>query len=141
MSIIESRRMHRHARSGFIARVALAGAATALSCLIAPVASARDAVTAGSTIATHVVRYADLDLSSQAGARQLYARLQNASELVCGVQDDARYLKLKRLHDTCVTETLADAVEQVNHARVSALHAAVKRSRVAQSGSGAQASG
>lgn len=132
MLITQPRRKLRHAGFGIVARATVAGAAVALSCLMAPVASAGETVTARSGAASRVVRYGDLDLTSQADAQQLYARLQYASERVCGSRPDERDLKLQRLHDKCVSEALANAVGQVNDTKLSALHAANKRVRVAQ---------
>jgi UrcA family protein len=78
-----------------------------------------------------VVRYADLDLSKQSDAAELYARLRRASNRVCGHEDN-RNLAMQRAHESCSSEALADAVERVNASALTALHAADGRIRVAQ---------
>ena len=77
------------------------------------------------------VRYADLDLSQDADARQLYVRLQRASQQVCGDDSDLRNLRMKRLHDACYQDSLARAVDSVGHAKLSAVYAADERIRIA----------
>lgn len=78
-----------------------------------------------------VVRYADLNLDQQQGASALYARLEKAARHVCRAYD-SRELRRQQLQKACEERALADAVEKVDHAAVTSLHAADARIRVAQ---------
>jgi len=78
-------------------------------------------VQAAEPVHEKTVSYADLNLSRQADVATLYARLRAASKNVCGTPD-IRDLAMRRLHEICVEESLSDAVEQVGHATLSALH-------------------
>ncbi len=77
-----------------------------------------------------VVKYGDLDLSRSADTQQLYARLKDASEQVCG-SEYTRDLRMQRLHKACYTGALNRAVERVSEPKLTALHAAEPRIRVA----------
>jgi UrcA family protein len=77
-----------------------------------------------------VVRYADLDLSSQQDAKKLYARLQRASQHVCR-EFEGREPARARLRQQCYDEALTSAVADVDHAMLTAMHAN-KNVRVAQ---------
>jgi UrcA family protein len=65
------------------------------------------------------VSYADLDLSTQAGATTLYNRIRSAARTVCGY-DDAPYghFAFKR----CFKQAVGDAVAKVNSPQLTALH-------------------
>jgi UrcA family protein len=66
------------------------------------------------------VSYADLDLSTQAGAATLYSRIRGAARQVCGY-DGMTYLdhtSWKR----CFNGAVGDAVAKVNSPRLTALH-------------------
>lgn len=85
------------------------------------------------------VAYSDLDLSKDSDVRSLYARLQRASQKVCGQYQDLRNLRTKRLYDACYQDSLARAVDDVGHASVKAVFAADERIRVAGRSSKTQA--
>ena len=83
-------------------------------------------------VPTVVVRYADLDLSRPKDAQRLYYRLYAAAQKVCrasglggggGMEDLAR---LRQFH-ACVDRALANAVTDVDSARVTAIQQAVRR--------------
>jgi UrcA family protein len=99
--------------------------AIAAASLFADVASARD----DGQVST-VVKYGDLDLSRSADTQQLYARLKDASEQVCG-SEYTRDLRMQRLLKACYVGALNRAVERVNEPNLTALHAAEPRIRVA----------
>lgn len=82
-------------------------------------------------VAKAVVDYTDLDLSKQKDVRVLYARLQRASEQVCGDYKDLRNLTMKRAYDACYQRSLSRAVDAVNHSAVTAMFAADDRIKVA----------
>jgi UrcA family protein len=90
-------------------------------------------------VATTVVNYSDLDLSKESDARSLYVRLQRASRRVCADNWDQRDLKTRILYDACYQESLARAVENVDHAVVTAAFAADESIRLATRPSKAQA--
>jgi UrcA family protein len=85
-----------------------------------------------------VVVYSDLDLSNESDVQSLYARLQRASERVCGQDKDLRNLRLKRLQDACYQDSLERAVDAVGHASVKAIFVADERIRLASRASKAQ---
>lgn len=120
-----------------VARYVAACAVTALS--FGAAAYAGDAST-DVAVAREKVSYADLDLSKQADAQALYARLKRASGDVCGDYKVTRDLRTMRLYNACYQDTLARAVDDVDHAAVTAAHAADDRVRVASRSRKSQAS-
>ncbi len=74
-----------------------------------------------------VVSYADLDLSEQAGASTLYARLKRASAKACGHQPPPIELKASRAYQDCYNLALNKAVDRVNSQQLYALHAKLGR--------------
>lgn len=81
--------------------------------------------------ATTVVDYSDLNLSNASDVRSLYARLQRASARVCDGYKDLNSLKMKRAYDVCYEDSLARAVNEVNHSAVTAMFAADSRIKMA----------
>ena len=71
------------------------------------------------------VKFADLDLNTDAGRRELLDRLSKAAERVCrdGPVDGLEAYGYSR----CYRRTLAAAVDKVHHEQVSALFAATSR--------------
>ncbi len=71
-----------------------------------------------------VVAYADLNIHSQAGARALYRRLQNASESVCQVESYRELGSLSRVAEaeSCYVETLDEAVAQIDSKALKEIH-------------------
>jgi UrcA family protein len=98
----------------------------AAASMIAAVASAK--TTAGSYCGSH----GDLDLTQSADVGRLYARLKYASEKVCYVSDDNRNLRMKHRQADCMQGALNRAVERVNEPKLTQLHAAEPRIRVAR---------
>lgn len=113
----------RSAPSRIIALALAIGAAS----LIADVASARD-----DGQVSKVVSYRDLDLSRAADTQRLYARLKYASQKVCYTDRDVRSLRVQYSQDACYRGALDRAVQRVNEPRLTALHAAEPRIRVAR---------
>jgi len=68
-----------------------------------------------------VVRYGDLDLSTDYGATALYQRLQSASRLVCRAFDKTD-LSQRAKWNACYQQALSGAVNKVNRETVSALY-------------------
>jgi UrcA family protein len=70
---------------------------------------------------TSIVRYGDLNLDSEQGAKVLYARIRRAAFYVCSPLE-GRDLTEKKLWQGCFEKAVASAVGQVDKARVTALH-------------------
>ena len=100
----------------------------AAASMIAAVASAKGNDGSFST----VVRYGDLDLTQSADVGRLYARLKHASEKVCYVTDDSKNLRMQTLQADCMQGALNRAVASVNEPKLTQLHAAEPRIRVAR---------
>ena len=100
----------------------------AAASMIAAVASAKGDDGRAST----VVKYGDLDLSQSADVQRLYARLKYASEKVCYIGDDNRNLRRLQRQADCRQGALNRAVERVNEPKLTQLHAAEPRIRVAR---------
>lgn len=107
-------------------RVVGVALAIAAASLIADVASARD----DGQVST-VVNYRDLDLSQSTDVERLYSRLKYASLKVCYAYD-IRDLRVQRIQQACSEAALSRAVERVNEPKLTALHAAEPRMRVAR---------
>ena len=89
--------------------IMLASAVVTAGFLVATPASAEPLADAQTRVS--FVRTVDLDLSSDAGRRQLEARLASAAREVCGTASDAD-LKGKNDVRRCRVETLARATAQ-----------------------------
>ena len=100
----------------------------AAASMIAAVASAKGED--GRTSA--VVRYGDLNLSQSSDVARLYARLKYASEKVCYVSRDYHNLQMKQIQADCMQGALNRAVASVNEPKLTQLHAAEPRIRVAR---------
>lgn len=100
----------------------------AAASMIAAVASAKENDGRVST----VVRYSDLDMTQSADVGRLYARLRYASEKVCYVTDDYHNLRMKEIQADCMQAALNRAVESVNEPKLTQVHAAEPRIRVAR---------
>lgn len=103
-------------------KVLFAVAALSVSALAAA-AEVRDSV---------VVRYADLNLNSQAGVASLHKRIRNAAESVCSPLE-TRILGLRQAYETCVEGALADGIAAVANPSLSQHHANQGRSVVVAS--------
>jgi UrcA family protein len=73
------------------------------------------------------VDYRDLNLATQQGSRELYARITSAARQVCG-QADPRNLEALATAHACKARAIAQAVRDVNSPNLAAMFAAsVKR--------------
>ena len=81
---------------------------------------------------TEVVRFSDLNLTHEEGARILLGRLRHAARMVCSPAADARDLKRISLYESCLKESMDRAVADVHAPLVSALYG---NAAVAESGS------
>jgi UrcA family protein len=70
---------------------------------------------------TKIVKYGDLNLDSEQGAKVLYARLSGAAKEVCSPLESAE-LSVRHLWQSCFDNAMADAVGQIDKTMVSALY-------------------
>jgi UrcA family protein len=68
------------------------------------------------------VSYADLNLSTLAGADALYRRIERAARTVCGSDDMRERLGHWRAWRNCYDSAIANAVAKVNSPLLSAVH-------------------
>jgi UrcA family protein len=81
------------------------------------------AATPTSDLAAVVVRYADLDLTTEQGARTLYRRIVGAAETVCP-RADIRDLGRSAQARSCREQAIAHAVQYVSSSQLAAVYAA-----------------
>lgn len=98
----------------------------AVGLLVALSGQAAERVMLGTRVASVSVPYADLDLSTAAGAEALYARLADAAGEVCGgeprpesLREIARFERAS--FKSCYDKALADAVGKVDSAQLHAV--------------------
>lgn len=106
--------------SKLVVRAAAAACALALTYAVTPVARA-DTFTDVPKIA---VKYGDLNLATDAGARTLYRRIATAARQVCPAGEGSRILKLDAMARTCIRESISRAVHEVNSPRLAEVAAA-----------------
>jgi UrcA family protein len=99
----------------------------AAASMIAAVASAK-----GEDRVSTVVSYGDLNLSQSGDVARLYARLKYASEKVCYIGADNRNVRRFHLQAACIQDALNTAVARVNEPKLTQLHEAEPRIRVAR---------
>jgi len=73
-----------------------------------------------------LVKYGDLNVSSQQGAVALYTRIRAAAERVCGPFDH-RDLAAKTVVNACIHKAISDAVAKVDQPALSAVYRAKNR--------------
>ncbi len=67
------------------------------------------------------VRYADLDLRNQDGAREMVDRIGDAAARACGEDPEGRLLDRQALYNHCKREAVARAVNQLDAPVVTAM--------------------
>jgi UrcA family protein len=70
---------------------------------------------------SEVVRFADLNLSTAAGARVLYHRIQAAATRVCQFDADVNP-HFMEVHKSCYRQAVDEAVRRVDSAALSQIH-------------------
>ena len=90
---------------------------------IASTAQAGDAAMSSPRYDSVIVKYSDLDLSSAAGAKTLFARLSAAAESACGNAPNTRDLQRQAQFRACYESALQRAVDKVGSRELQALHA------------------
>jgi UrcA family protein len=78
---------------------------------------------AGEEIITksQVVRFGDLNLSSDQGIRTLYQRIRTAARKVCSQANDTMVLEHRNFRG-CVNKAVDEAVDKVNRPALTAMH-------------------
>jgi UrcA family protein len=102
--------LNKTVKTNFVLALGLASAIVALAPICSQAADLDKAV----------VKYSDLDLNTEAGARTLYHRLTRAADEVCPM--DSSTLELHRMYKACVNTALNTAVRNVNRATLSKLY-------------------
>ena len=104
-------------------RMLVAMTALAATAGVTTTAQAGDAARANPRYDSVIVKYSDLDLSSAAGARALFARLSAAAESACGNAPGTRDLQRQAQFRACYESALQRAVDKVGSRELQALHA------------------
>lgn len=108
--------------------IAVAGAATLTLLGLGGVASLAQADERGET-RTQLVRFADLNLGSEAGLQALYRRLENAADNVCGPESVLGSRAVSAEWRACVASAVRAAVLSIDRPNVTAYYAAYVRHR------------
>ena len=95
-------------------------AAAAAISLFAGVSTASAATPSGDTVSV-TISYDDLDLSTGAGARAMFARITHAAGQICGTQPDAKLLDKVLAYQGCMSTVTDRAVAKLGNAKVSAI--------------------
>jgi UrcA family protein len=111
---LQETKMFTTARNGLVALVAITATAVGLY------SSAHAGPNVGETPAVNVY-YGDLDLTSDAGVRVLYRRLQVAAKQVCRSLESHEIVRSTD-HRSCYNRALSSAVTKVNLEMLSVLH-------------------
>ena len=108
-------------------KIASRGAATllALAAIFGTLSSA-SAATPDNSVASITVRYADLNLSTEAGAQALYHRVAYAAKQVCPAED-IRDLSRLGIARACQQAAIERVVRLVNNPQFAATYAAATR--------------
>jgi len=101
-------------------------ALTALAAgLVGSVMGAAYAATPGTASASVRVAYSDLNLHSDQGNKELYARIVSAARTVCAAdQVDIRDLNALAIERSCEQQAVSSAVNQVHSPKLAAVYSA-----------------
>lgn len=67
------------------------------------------------------ISYADLNLSSSEGAREMMGRIESAARIICGESSTNNDLSERAREHSCVDATMSEAVRSLDAPSVSAL--------------------
>jgi len=101
--------------------------AAPLGAIAAPAAEPYVTATTTDGVPAVAVKYGDLNLATERGARILFARIQVAADEVCPAVEDNRALGQIKAHTLCVRGAVSRAVEQVDSPRLAAVLSAQSR--------------
>jgi UrcA family protein len=99
--------------------IAIAGAG--LASLASAPSSARAQPASNSESVSVRINFADLNLSSQQGARAMMGRIQGAARSICGDPSSMVDLGERARSETCIDQTVDDAVRSLGSPTVAAL--------------------
>ena len=74
------------------------------------------------------VSFADLNPSTDAGAKVMLRRIRNAANSICGPAPTNPIDRMMGPYDTCIKETVSQAVSQLNSPLVTALYSGKTKS-------------
>lgn len=77
-----------------------------------------------------IVKYGDLNLSTDSGAKALYRRMRGAAQTVCAAYEGGGYVAVRPAWRACYDQAMASAVKRIDNRRVTALHEAAGRSPI-----------
>jgi UrcA family protein len=86
---------------------------SALACALALVAPRETHAQSSTEVPTATVRYADLDLNTHNGVKQLYRRIQIAAIEVCRSTEPLGSLLASEAHQACLHNAIGGAVRSV----------------------------
>jgi UrcA family protein len=75
----------------------------------------------GKEVPTVTVRYSDLNLGTQAGAKALYSRIRYAAEEVCGNPDWRQRFESAAVK-ACIDRAISTSVHSVNNSRLTSVY-------------------
>ena len=75
-----------------------------------------------------VVKYDDLNVRTDQGAKVLYRRIRGAAQTVCEAYEAGGHLIAPAAWRACFNQAMASAVKKIGNERVTALHEAAGRS-------------
>jgi UrcA family protein len=103
-----------------IRRLSLISLALAGATLFAATAQAQAQAPGAPEVHTLTVKYSDLNITTAAGATQLYNRIRGAARFVCG--EEGRRLEEQLVWNDCFHTSVSDAVSAVHSPLLSALN-------------------
>ena len=92
-----------------------------LAVLLSPLGVAATATRSGYETVSHIVNFADLDLTRTAGVAALYRRIKTAAQHVCE-PDTSKASETLLQVNRCTREAIAQAVRDVNSSGLTSLH-------------------
>lgn len=99
--------------------VAIAGAG--LAALASQPGSAQAQTASSPELVSVRISFADLNLSSQSGAREMMGRIEGAARIICGESPSNNDLSERSREHACVDQTVSDAVRSLDAPSVTAL--------------------
>ncbi|HEY2356895.1 MAG TPA: UrcA family protein [Phenylobacterium sp.] len=83
-----------------------------------------------STVSKMVVRYSELDLTHEAGARVLLGRIRQAAHTVCGPEPSHLSIDEYQRYEACVVEAVDATVQRVHSPLVTAIYDSTPKPRL-----------
>jgi UrcA family protein len=93
-----------------------------LAVLLSPLCHAQPVAEPGYEIATHIVKYSDLNLADSRGIATLYQRIKSAAIEVCEPAVASRIIETRPHQRRCERTAVEQAVREVNEPKLTELH-------------------